>query len=188
MDTQEAVMQAQAGHTPFPWPSLALFPQRLDYALGRARFTPAELGRQIHASRKVISNLRNRQHRVYGGPYLTALASVLDAPVDWLGSNSVPGEAVARLRRERVDAVEDLAAVITRLLETGVVSQSEVVALTSMMRIREREAAADRADTALPKAPVADAPRAPARPVIWPQPAVPRLMAAVSAVPIADAA
>lgn len=169
----------------------ATFPPRLDYALERARLTPAELGRQINASRTVISNLRNRQHRVYGGPHLKALASVLDAPVDWLGSSTASGEDALNLRRARIGAVEDLAAVVTRLLEKGIITQSEMVALTSMMRIRENEAKrVENVALAPEPAPVQSTAtdRAHARTVVWPQPAVTRLMAAVGAVPVADAA
>lgn len=121
----------------FPWPSLDLYPERLAYAMERARLTQAELARAINANRTVINNMHSRPNRLYRGRYLRAIASALDAPVDWLSANAKPGHSVAHMRRDRIDSVDDLAAVVTRLLAKKLMSESELVALTSMLRIRE---------------------------------------------------
>jgi hypothetical protein len=89
-ETAELPAHPESGAT-FPWPSLALFPERLNYAIQRVRMTPAELAREIDASRKVVSNMRTRRNRAYGGSYRQALVRALDAPTDW--PRSIPRRA-----------------------------------------------------------------------------------------------
>ena len=69
-------------------PALPLYPDRLKYAMERARVSPAQLAKTINSSVAVISNMRGRKNRSYSGSYLKQVAAALDVPVEWLAWNN----------------------------------------------------------------------------------------------------
>jgi hypothetical protein len=122
-------------------PSLPLYPDRLKFAMSRAKISTAQLARMINASAAVISNMRGRMNPSYNGPYLNPVAAALDVPVEWLAWNTSKQRLPASKNDSTDgDVVGELATVVARLIAKKVMSRSEVIATISLLRIRESEA------------------------------------------------
>lgn len=130
-----------SGEPSLPLPSLQLYPDRLKFAMDRASMSPAQLARLINSSVAVVSNMRGRKHESYSGPYLGAISAALNVPVEWLAWNAST-ERIAGTRGDPTDGelVVELAAVVARLIAKKVMSRNEVIAMVSLLRIREGEA------------------------------------------------
>ncbi|MBN3761013.1 helix-turn-helix transcriptional regulator [Burkholderia sp. Ac-20365] len=132
--------EGAAGRSSSELPSLALYPDRLKFAMDRAKLSTSQLARAINCSVGVISNMRGRKNPTYSGPFLKQVAAALDVPAEWLAWNNEPGSFGSGAAPAGDDVVAELATIVARLIARKVMSRNEVIAMIGQLRIRESEA------------------------------------------------